>query len=964
MTNQTIKKNCPNHGVLVDFLQGKLVPPELENCESHLERCDACQETLSGINASDTLSEVVAKAMHPQKPTTDDAEVVQNLVRRLGNPADFTITRSDISGKELLRDRAAEVLLHVSPDPEDDESLGLLAGFRLRELLGSGGTGVVFRAYDLALDREIALKVLRPSLGELARERFVAEARAAASIDHENVVAIYQVGQQERMAWIAMKWVSGETLESRLTWETSLAEKEVRQIATQIASGLAEAHRQQLVHRDIKPANVWIGDADGKVLILDFGLVRITDNDPALTATGMLAGTPNFMSPEQAKGQELDARSDLFSLGCVMYQMITGTLPFGSPTILATLQSIQTQQPDPPILFADDCSEELSDLTMALLEKQPANRVDSAESLVRCLETPRGDWPANIKRCVALRHVADGHRLQTAATASQGGRFGAGALIGSVLLGLFGFGLWLFAPQIIRIATNQGELIIETEDEDVTVTVSGDGDVVRVLDTNSGASFDIRSGEFQISAVGKDGKTEFEVKPNKLTMQRGGREVVKVTRTQSDVPLSLSSTTNKGKPSAQGKIDQTQPLYKGKQLSEWLHVLSIDRDPQTQANALKACTAIYLSVGQEEELMALLESYINRNQSISNGKDRDVCLSGFSDSLKNVPARGITEFFKRQLKRGTETSIYWTYKGMTEGGRSRPFSSKLTKELKSDSAEILRLIAAREAKAYNYYLLQLFFRYLLDDPIPDEELDSLKSILAKLSHENLLRIATGNEFPDPLFTPDLFASVKAQLFASETLPSDRDDLMWGLINVRRSSNGVRGRVLLDLFLEVLANQAYSPDRIEFNDLREMTVQITRGKYIQLRRDEEGRKISGVAVAIRKLLSEICKIFMRETTEVAIEDAEKVSAALSKLLKDHTADPTKFEHFDQLKISDDLNALVSLSTGQSGQFSQFVGNRTRFEGNPDVASVAKSRKATTAARRSTSDKIPSKRTELF
>ena len=528
MTNETIEKSCPDQGVLVDFLQGKLVPPELDQCESHLEICDVCQETLGGINASDTLSEVVAKAMDPSKPPTDDADVVQSLVRRLGNPAGLCSTQSTICSKELLRDRAAEVLLHVALDPEDDESLGLLAGFRLRELLGSGGTGVVFRAYDLALDREIALKVLRPSLGDLARDRFVAEARAAASIDHENVVAIYQVGQQDRLAWIAMKWVPGETLESRLLREGSLTEDEVRKLSIQIAKGLAEAHRQQLVHRDIKPANVWIGDADSKVLILDFGLVRITDNDPALTATGMLAGTPNFMSPEQAKGQELDARSDLFSLGCVMYQMITGTLPFGSPTILSTLQSIQTQQPDPPILFADDCSDELSDVTMALLEKEPANRIDSAESLVRCLETPRSDWPANIKRCIAAKRELN--KSGQKSTAIQNGRFGAGTLIGAMLLGLFGFGLWLFAPQVIRIATNQGELVIETDDEDVQVTVSQGGDNVRVLDTNSGATFDIRSGEFEISAVGKDGKTEFDVTPSRLTMQRGGREVVRVTQ--------------------------------------------------------------------------------------------------------------------------------------------------------------------------------------------------------------------------------------------------------------------------------------------------------------------------------------------------------------------------------------------------------------------------------------------------
>ena len=673
MTNVTFEKHCPDHKVLVDFLQGKLVPPDLEHCESHLEDCDACQETLSGINPSDTLSEVVAKAMVPQLPATDDAEIVQSLMRRLGKPPGLATTRSNISSQELLRDRAAEVLLHVSPDPDDDESLGLLAGFRLRELLGSGGTGVVFRAYDIALDREIALKVLRPSLGDLARERFVAEARAAASIDHENVVAIYQVGEQERLAWIAMKWVPGETLESRLVREGSLAEDEVRQLSIQIAKGLSEAHRQQLVHRDIKPANVWIGDADGKILILDFGLVRITDSDPALTATGMLAGTPNFMSPEQAKGQELDARSDLFSLGCVMYQMITGTLPFGSHTILATLQAIQTQQPEPPFLFAEDCSEELSDLTMALLEKQPANRVDSAESLVHCLETTRGDWPANIKRCVAAKRESETSQQDTKATRTQNGRFGAGTFLGAALLGLFGFGLYWFAPHIIRIATNQGELVIKTEDEDVKVTVLENGEKVRVLDTSSGAAFDIRSGEFQIAAMGKNKNIEFDVIPNRLTMRRGDRVVVTVTRKLKPVPL-LSGTGSKT------KENKPQLVFEGKDFDAWLQIARTESKAELKTHAMVACISICQTDRQFDQVATLLSEFA-KSQQIMTTKDGKPSWSNprtnyFFQAFVHFSAKQAIDFLELQLKRVTIMHCSTRYLRLTPGETSRETASR------------------------------------------------------------------------------------------------------------------------------------------------------------------------------------------------------------------------------------------------------------------------------------------------
>ena len=747
---------------------------------------------------------------------------------------------------------------------------------------------------------------MRPSLGDLARDRFVAEARAAASLDHENVVAIYQVGEQERLAWIAMKWVPGETLESRLHREGSLAEEEVRRLAIQIAKGLAEAHRQQLVHRDIKPANVWIGDADGKVLILDFGLVRITDNDPALTATGMLAGTPNFMSPEQAKGQELDARSDLFSLGCVMYQMITGTLPFGSPTILATLQSIQTQQPETPILFADDCSQELSDLTMALLEKQPNNRVDSAESLIRCLETSHNDWPANIKRCIAAKR--DSNEGEKKSTATRSGRFGAGTLIGAMLLGLFGLGLWLFAHQIIRIATNQGELVIETDDENVNVTVSENGEKVRVLDLSSGAAFDVRSGEFKISAVGNDGKTEFEVLPNQLTLHRGGSEVVKVTRKQNVTSLKKSSTTesqntNEGLDDDNTVTDanrQSKLVYKGKQLNEWLEILKVDQDAQTQADALNACAVLYLSNGQTDELMDTLERYVERYRKTFRGEERTIYVLGFYESLWKFGTPKITEFFERQLRQGSESSVSWAFRGMTT--RQSPDYTNLKKVLKPKSDVLLRLIAARDKSESVGYLLDFVCAHLLEDPVSDESLGLIKNILAKLSIDDFLESA--KYLPKQLITPELFAPVKARLFTTETSPAERDKLVNRLNDVQKHWKG-RASFLLEIFAEVIANQLYAPDKIEFKDRKKMYVWLNQNRYDATSRTPKDYKniieISGNAVVARELLVEICKQLNRRKKTPDFDVAKEISLILSKPVSSkQIADPTKLKYFNRAR----------------------------------------------------------------
>ncbi|RMF42593.1 MAG: serine/threonine protein kinase [Planctomycetota bacterium] len=164
--------------------------------------------------------------------------------------------------------------------------MGCASGIPPARVLGAGATGIVFRARQTSLDRFVVLKVLRPSLGAQARERFLHEARAAAAIEHDNVVAILEVGQWRDLAFFTMPWLPGETLQARLDRERVLDPEEVISITRQIAAGLAVAHRHGMVHRDVKPANIWIEESTGRVRLLDFGLARITDDDQHFTQTG------------------------------------------------------------------------------------------------------------------------------------------------------------------------------------------------------------------------------------------------------------------------------------------------------------------------------------------------------------------------------------------------------------------------------------------------------------------------------------------------------------------------------------------------------------------------------------------------------------------------------------------------------------------------------------------------------
>jgi serine/threonine protein kinase len=253
--------------------------------------------------------------------------------------------------------------------------------------------GVVFRAEDTELKRQIALKVMLPHIAADARAkvRFRREAEAQAKVDHEHVAVIHQVGEVNGTPFIAMQLLKGQTLTAALNQNPRPPLAEAVRIAREMAEGLAAAHEAGLVHRDIKPSNVWLEGPKRRVRILDFGLAcagsdAAPNGSGPITFSGAIVGTPAFMSPEQAEGGTVDHRADLFALGVVLYQMVTGLLPFSGTTPFATMVAVTDHEPSAPAAVASDVPPALSAFIQRLLAKNPDERPQSAEAVVAELE--------------------------------------------------------------------------------------------------------------------------------------------------------------------------------------------------------------------------------------------------------------------------------------------------------------------------------------------------------------------------------------------------------------------------------------------------------------------------------------------------------------------------------------------------------------------------------------------------
>ncbi len=254
--------------------------------------------------------------------------------------------------------------------------------FKIVEAIGEGGMGVVYKARDLNLDRFVAIKFLPSHLtaDERIKKRFIREARAASALEHPNICTVYEIGElPDGQMFMAMGYYEGETLLERLQ-NTTLEFDEVVDIISQVVVGLASAHDHGIVHRDIKPANLVILK-DGLVKILDFGIAKLA-GQTKLTKTGSMMGSMAYMSPEQIIGEEVDARSDIFSLGMVFYEMLIGEHPFQSKRAGEMLYAIMNEDPPPLDQFRSDLPESLQELLDHTLEKNKQDRLSSLEDFI------------------------------------------------------------------------------------------------------------------------------------------------------------------------------------------------------------------------------------------------------------------------------------------------------------------------------------------------------------------------------------------------------------------------------------------------------------------------------------------------------------------------------------------------------------------------------------------------------
>src|SRR5437660_8710406 len=264
-------------------------------------------------------------------------------------------------------------------------SLQKVARYEIVEELGRGAMGLVYKALDPTIGCIVALKTMRLDVHGLETEdmlrRFKNEARAAGLLNHPNIVTIYDAGEQEGMFYIAMEYIQGTTLHALLTEKRVLTAEEVIELSRQMCKGLDYAHSNGIIHRDIKPANIMF-TADGTVKIMDFGIAKAGGG---MTNTGQVLGTPNYMSPEQVKGKQLDGRSDLFSFGVILYEMITGQKPFTGDNVTTIIYKIIHEEPIPPRELDANVHPGLNAVITKALAKHPDMRYQTGAALVRDL---------------------------------------------------------------------------------------------------------------------------------------------------------------------------------------------------------------------------------------------------------------------------------------------------------------------------------------------------------------------------------------------------------------------------------------------------------------------------------------------------------------------------------------------------------------------------------------------------
>ena len=377
------------------YLQGRLTSGDDARVEGHLRECPSCLETISAVADSDTFVQTAMSVTDVDRLIEASTLQVTALQVRLRTyRAEYVAQLTQPAVKVGSGAEAPPWPADVLAPPRSAGEVGWIQHFRVLGQIGSGGMGVVYRAEDTKLKRDVAIKAILPKYADSkeARQRFLREARSAAHVVHANIVPIFHVDESNGFPFIVMPLLEGQSLHERMHSGEPIPLEDVWRIGGQIAQGLAAAHAKGLVHRDIKPANLWLENGSGGavVKILDFGLARpsevLLDPDDPKTLQGSVVGTPEYMSPQQARGENVDFRTDLYSLGVVLYRLATGQLPFSASTVHGYLIAHASETPKDVREINPAIPPSFGEMIMRLLEKSPARRVESAQVVADMLQ--------------------------------------------------------------------------------------------------------------------------------------------------------------------------------------------------------------------------------------------------------------------------------------------------------------------------------------------------------------------------------------------------------------------------------------------------------------------------------------------------------------------------------------------------------------------------------------------------
>jgi serine/threonine protein kinase len=352
-----IQPNRCDRDRLLRLTEDQLAPDEIGQLEHHVHTCQSCQAELERLAVADRWFGAARKYLGAEKLTQPyDSSPLNEISLDFLDPSDW-------------------------PD-----SLGRLGNYEIKSVVGRGGMGVVLKAVDPALNRTVAIKVLATHLAVsgTARARFLREARAAAAVVHEHVVAVHAVNEAKGLPYLVMEYVPGGSLQDRIDRQGPLSIAVVLRIGMQAAAGLAIAHSQGLVHRDVKPANILLDEGVERSRLTDFGLARAV-SDADLTQSGVVTGTPHYMAPEQARAELVDHRSDLFSLGSTLYAMCTGYPPFRADSAVAILRRVSDDMARPLREVNASVPEWLEAIIARLHAKDPSERYQSAAEVANLL---------------------------------------------------------------------------------------------------------------------------------------------------------------------------------------------------------------------------------------------------------------------------------------------------------------------------------------------------------------------------------------------------------------------------------------------------------------------------------------------------------------------------------------------------------------------------------------------------